>query len=173
MIPPSYQRTFCRVAIPAVMGGTMRSAHLIVFTTFECFYSIIRPHKAASFNTVKRAKVTIALIFILGFLFNMPYVFIGDNTGTFCIVNNDVARSLPGQIFYWLHFTVSFAMPFVFLISMNTVIIHTLQKRSQWVTSQGHGQGQSQGQSTKNTERQIYIILLLVTFGFLILTTPA
>ena len=151
----------------------MWSSHLIVFVTFERFYSIIRPHKAASFNTVKRANITIACIYVFGFLFNMPYVFIGDNTGTFCIVNNDVARSLPGQIFYWLHFTVSFAMPFVFLISMNTVIIHTLRKRSQWVTSQGHGQGQSQDQGTKNTERQIYVILLLVTFGFLILTTPA
>ena len=169
VIPPSYQRTFFRVAIPSVMGGTMWSAHLIVFTTFERFYSIIRPHMAASFNTVKRAKITIVSIIVLGILFNMPYAFIGDNTGTFCIVNNDVARSLPGQIFYWLHFTVSFALPFVFLISMNTVIIHTLRKRSQWVTSQG----QSQGQSTKNTERQIYIILLLVTFGFLTLTTPA
>ena len=128
VIPSSYQRTFCRVAIPAVMGGTMWSAHLIVFMTFERFYSIIRPHKAASFNTVKRAKITIACIYVFGFLFNMPYVFIGNNTGTFCIVNNDVARSLPGQIFYWLHFTVSFAMLFVFLISMNTVIIHTLRK---------------------------------------------
>ena len=147
----------------------MWSAHLIVFTTFERFYSIIRPHKAVSFNTVKRAKITIMFIFVLGFLFNIPYAFIGDNTGTFCIVKNDIARSLPGQIFYWLHFTVSFGMPFAFLITMNTVIIHTLRKRSEWVTSQG----QSKGQGTKNTERQIYIILLLVAFGFLILTTPA
>ena len=169
VIPPSHQRTFCRVVIPAVMGGTMCSAHLIVFTTFERFYSIIQPHKAASFNTVKRAKITITFIFVFEILFNIPYAFIGDNTGTFCIVNNDIARSLPGQFFYWLHFTVSFAMPFVFLITMNTVIIHTLRKRSEWVTSQGR----SQGQGTKSTERQIYIILLLVTFGFLILTTPA
>ena len=34
------------------------------------------------------------------------------------------------------------------------------------------GQGQSEGESMKNTERQITIMLLLVTFGFLILSTP-
>ena len=33
--------------------------------TFERFYSIIRPHKAASFNTVKRTKITILIIVIV------------------------------------------------------------------------------------------------------------
>ena len=55
---------------------------------------------------------------------------------------------------------------------MNTVIIHTLQRRSQWVTSTSQGQSQNEGQVAKNSHRQIYTTLLLVTFSFLILSTP-
>ena len=62
-------------------------------------------------------------------------------------------------------------------MGMDTVIIHTLRKRSQWTIArpQGHGQshGQSQGQNKKSPERQIAIYLLLVTFTFLIFTTPS
>ena len=35
------------------------------------------------------------------------------------------------------------------------------------------GQGEGQGQTIKGLDNQVYVILLLVTFGFLILTTPA
>ena len=62
---------------------------------------------------------------------------------------------------------------------MNGVIIHTLRNRmrpakGKEVTAGGQGQDEGQGQNSKikSSEMQIYIILLLVTFGFLILTTP-
>ena len=64
---------------------------------------------------------------------------------------------------------------------MNCFIINTLRNRSNLldnanVNSKGQTQGQLQGQapssSVKTSEIQIYIILLLVTFSFLILTTP-
>ena len=73
---------------------------------------------------------------------------------------------------------ISFFLPFVLLLIMNSVIIHTLRKRSKLTRSdtvhQGHGQGQNDGESpkSKTSETQIYVILLLITFGFLILTTP-
>ena len=63
---------------------------------------------------------------------------------------------------------------------MNSVIIHTLRKRSSKMTSESSNvekgsQDKAKNQSSRiqSTERQIYITLLLVTFGFLILTTPA
>ena len=59
---------------------------------------------------------------------------------------------------------------------MNAFIIRTLKYRSNKQVSklvrQGQGQGRGQSTSLKSTEKQIYVTLLLVTFGFLILTTP-
>ena len=55
---------------------------------------------------------------------------------------------------------------------MNSVIIHILRSRPMiGITCQG--QGQNEGQQLKSSEKHIYVILLLVTFGFLILSTPS
>ena len=71
------------------------------------------------------------------------------------------------------------------LLIMNSFIIHAIRKRPNLgqgrsgdrsqIKHQGHGQseGQRQPAKIKNSELQILIILLLVTFGFLMLTTPA
>ena len=71
-----------------------------------------------------------------------------------------------------LSLIVNFVFPFISLLIMNSVIIHTLRTRSLIVFN---GQGQNEGQSSKlkNSEKQIYITLLSVTFGFLILSTPS
>ena len=64
---------------------------------------------------------------------------------------------------------------------MNSFIIRTLYKRSKSNLTEsvirrneGHNQGQSEGHTNpmKTAEQQIYTMLLLVTFGYLILTTP-
>ena len=60
---------------------------------------------------------------------------------------------------------------------MNSAIIHTLHQRS---IGQGQIQGQVLGQAKtefqntkiKQSEEQIYVMLLFATFAFLILTTP-
>ena len=150
--------------------------------TFDRFYSIIRPHKAASFNTVKRARVTIISIILLAFLYNIPHLFVSSVKGKQCLPYGAAINKSYGQFYYWLSFILSYALPFVLLLTMNSIIIHILLTRSilqvkQEVQSVSQSQGQSQGQSqtskAKNTDRQIFAILFLVTFGFLILTTPA
>ena len=146
--------------------------------TFDRFYSIIRPHKAASFNTVKRAKITIFFIIIFSIVFHIPHLFITSNQGRTCVFYATGLDSAANQFYYWSSFIIHFALPFVLLLIMNSVIIYTVARRSQLAVRQSsgmdrQGQGQGQGQNKeKHVEMQIYVILLLVTFSFLILTTP-
>ena len=172
IIPLEYVGLFCAVNSGLVLSGTTCSAYLITFMTFERFYSIIQPHKAASFNTVKRAKITILCVIMFAVTFKSPYFFVAGNNGRYCILKKHIAQSVAGKIFFWVNFSVSFGIPFVLLIIMNAFIIRTLQKRSHWIYSHSDHQGQIQGQRFKHTDRQIYMTLVLVTFGFLILTTP-
>ena len=66
---------------------------------------------------------------------------------------------------------------FILLLVMNSAIIYTLHKRSM---DQGQLQGRTQGQDKNDVqktrmklyERQVYVMLLFVTFSFLILTMP-
>ena len=64
---------------------------------------------------------------------------------------------------------------------MNSVIIHTLHRRSKFVEKSSEGQGEIQGHDRKegkmskmnSSEIQIIIMLLLITFGYLILMIPS
>ena len=75
------------------------------------------------------------------------------------------------QLYYWMSLSLQFLLPFVLLLIMNSFIIRTLQKRLIKKISLKADKDDTQNKS-KNPERQVYIILLLVTFSFLILTTP-
>ena len=164
----------CKLSITAMNITTMCSTLFILSMTFERSYSIVRPHKAASFNKVKRAKHTIICCVIFSFLFNLPHLFLSRDDYPRCIPYSSIFRHF--ETYFWLSFVFNFILPFIFLLTMNIIIIHTLRKRSRKIFRhfEGHGKGQKKGQisKVKNMEKQIYITLLLVTCGFLVLTTP-
>ena len=186
---PQDQVWFCTFTITIMLMSSMCSMLFILNMTFERVYGILRPHKAASFNTVKRAKITIICVVIFSILYNSPHIFLSSSVARQCVPYGQAMKVVYGQFYYWLSFILQFALPFVLLLSMNCIIIHTLRTRVKFNVTisdtktdcetkgqrKGQSQGHDKGQSSKmqNTERQIYIMLLLVTFGFLILLTPA
>ena len=161
----------------AIMCSTLFTMSM----TFERFYSIIRPHKAASFNTFKRARINIIIIIIFCISYNIPHLYITIFKGRVCVPYAKGKQLVYGQMYYWISFVINFAFPFLSLLVMNSVIIHTLRNRSRFGLridqGQGQGQGQGKGQGQdgklKNSEKQIYLTLLLITFGFLVLSTPS
>ena len=155
--------------------------------TFDRCYSILRPHKAASFNTVKRAKVTITCIVTFCFCFAIPHLFTTLQEDGRCSPIGKIANQLHGQVYSWLISLLNFFLPLVLLLLMNSVIIYTLKRRSLFheVTSQGQGQIESKGQGqieskgqghslkSRHGDTQITVTLLLVTFTFLLLMMPS
>ena len=121
---------------------------------------------AASFNTVKRAKITIICIVVFSTLFNFPYLFAMTHQGRQCM--NDRRGSVK-SFYHWLCYVAQFVVPFFCLLTMNSFIIHTLRRRSRQQLGVG-----VQGQSSrmKSSEKQIYAILLLVAFSFVVFITP-
>ena len=175
------QLWFCTAIVTILFTSSMCSTFFILSMTFERCYSIIRPHKAASFNTVRRAKITIICIIIFSIVYNLPSWFVTaqDGQSRNCVPYGYAMNSLHGQVYYWTCNILNFILPFIHLLIMNTVIINTLSKRSKQITSTtGHGQSQGQGQmddhsqKSKNSETQISVTLLLVTFSYLILNSP-
>ena len=163
------------------------SIYLIIMMTFERFYSILRPHKAASFNTVKRAKITILCIILINFVYSLPHLFITSVSGRTCVFYLKGMKYISVKIYFFVNQAVGFGIPFISLLVMNCVIIYNLHKRPKFLTkkstSLGEGQdqdqchGQSQGHNqghrkTRHQEKQIITMLLVVTFAFLILMIP-
>ena len=172
-MPPN-KLWFCRWFHLALYFGCMCGCHLLVAMTFERFYSIIRPHKAASFNTVEKARKIVACIFVFGFSYSIPYLGIASNDGKLCIPNAIAADKIVGQVYNWLTETILFIFPFLSLLIMNSVIIHTLRKRSKLplLGLRDHSQNEAQILKSKNPEKQIINMLLLVTFAYLSLNIP-
>ena len=165
----------CGLDNSILFAASMCSSMFIVSMTFERFYSIIRPHKAASFNTVKRAKITIFCIVIFSTLYNVPHTPITLRVDNLCVPYGNALQYVSGQIYYYLSLVVSFFLPFILLLVMNCFIINTLHGRSGIIMARLGSQGdksKSQGQKMKGSERQIFITLLFVTFSFLILNIP-
>ena len=175
------QLWFCRAICTILFTSSMCSTLFILSMTFERFYSIIKPHKAASFNTVKKAKIIIGYIMTFSIGYNFPLWFLSSQVGESrnCNAYTFAMNSIPGQIYYWSANVLNFILPFLLLLIMNTVIISTLRNRSKFF-SNSTGQGQIQGQDQieqqiqkfKTAEIQIFVMLLLVTFSYLILNSP-
>ena len=169
-IPPS-QYWYCTLAITILFAAFLCSMLLIVSMTFDRFYSIIKPHKAASLNTIKRTKITIICIISFSIMYSIPHLFVSSHNGWQCMPYGNALKKPYGQFYYWLSFTINFVVPFVSLLVMNSVIINTLRKRSRFIdtnsTEEGQGKDKGQGQISGSSEKQVYAILLLVTFGFL------
>ena len=177
-MPPS-QFWYCSLSTTVLWVANLCSTLFILNMTFERFYSIIRPHKAASFNTVKRAKFSIVCSVIFSVSYNIPHLYITFSEGRRCGPFGRAMKTSIGQFYYWFSLFLNFALPFILLLIMNCFIIHTIRQRPKNInrrsqsTIQGQGRSEGQASKIKSSEMQIFIILLLVTFGFLFLTTPA
>ena len=173
-LPPS-QLGYCAIHLYFTVSSFISSCYLLIAMTFERFYSIIQPHKASLLNTVKRAKITIASIFVFSFSFAIPYLFVVGTNGRLCIANRFASNNVLGEFYSWSTDILFFIIPFPSLLVMNSVIIYTLRKRSRSNISESIGQIQTDPKTLKlkNSEKQVLTMVLLITFAFLILNMPA
>ena len=171
-VPPG-QEMYCRTYLYVLFTSYLCSTLLVIAMTFDRFYSIIAPHKAASFNTVKRAKITVACITIVSIFYNLPHYFLTSFDNWECIPYKNAKGNLFGEFYYWLSMVVQFVLPFVLLLVMNSIIIHKIRNRFTFPKKSLRDSNAGENPSNKNSELQVFIILLLVTFAFLILSTPA
>ena len=164
-IPPGPVK-YCTVAVFFSFWAILNSTLLVTSMTFDRFYSILRPHKASVVNTVKRASFTIICVSTFSLLFNVPHLFLTSHSGWSCFPYGAASGSVLGDIHYWFSFLVNFILPFISLLMMNSFIIHSLRRRLEFVRNN------ISESRMNNSEKQVFAILLLVTFTFLILTTP-
>ena len=143
------KRGYCCLTMYTYFSSFLCSCYLLIAMTFERFYSIIRPHKAASFNTVKKARITIVCTYLIWYSYGIPFIFICGTNEIFCVPNRFASDNVLGEIYHWLTEILTFVFPFISLLTMNSVIIHTLRKRSNQNILSAKGEGQAKGQNVK------------------------
>ena len=130
------------------------------------------PTRLLNLILLEELRLPFFCIFLFFTILNIPHPFLNDVDGLRCVPWGKTDHWI-GQLHFYLEMTIAFILPFVLLLTMNCVIINTLRNRSN-IRSEIQGQGQSEGQAIKarSSENQITVTLLVVTFSFLLLTTP-
>ena len=153
-------------------GFSMIGSLTIVALTFDKFFAIRFPHKSASFNTPRRAKIVVTIIVIFSVTFNLPQFYVTMLIDGVCM---PYARDdIWNQIFMFVSFVFNAVGIFGALIIMNGFIISAVRGRKKLLQNMGDGDKPSSLKSKhqRSTERQITIMLLLVSFLYLVLIGP-
>ena len=158
-------------ALFALQNGTF----LVVTMTIDKYIAIKWPHKAAIYSTARRAKIIVGSVYISVFIYNIPHFFLSIVIGRQCL--NFGIRGVITSIYSWFSFVLNAVIPFTMLIYMNYVIVRAVRNSRVFFKGSDTGKGRDQGMETrkktmKSTEKQLAIMLLLVTILFLILLCP-
>ena len=150
-------------------GLSMIGSLIIVAMTFAKFFAIRFPHKSASFNTPRRAVIVIVLF---SALFNLPHFYITLLKDGTCIPY--ARQDILTQIFMFVSFIFNAVGIFGALMIMNGFIISAVFDRKKLLRNMGNGEepSTSEAKRQRSTERQITVMLLLVSFLYLILIGP-
>ena len=161
----------CKTAAYLVFFSLQCTTYLILSMTIDKYIAIKWPHKAATYSTPGRAKMTILTIITFVALYNFPQFFI-----TTLIEGNCYAYSAKGiltKVFSWSTFVLNGVIPFTLLIHINYVIVKTVRKSRKMFTVNVRTAGVETRQKTmKGVENQLTTMLLLITTLFLILLLP-
>ena len=156
----------------AGFGLSMIGSLIIVAMTFDKFFAIRFPHKSASFKTLRRAKIVVSIIVLFSIIFNLPQFYVAMLIDGICIPY--ARQDIWNQIFMFISFVFNAVGIFGALIIMNGFIISAVLDRRKLIKRMGDDDkpSSSEAKHQRSTERQITIMLLLVSFLYLILIGP-
>ena len=165
----------CKIYTYVYLGGRTSAIWILVLIVMERFIGINFPHKAASIITHKRAKIAVAMVFILTYLLYLMVPFItstwtlrnmeGEIINYFCIIEGYKLKYFdkgftPYDISWYA------VMPFIIMVLANTSIIYCLIKAKR---------RRSQTASNSNNSTDIggmTAMLLGISFAFLACAIP-
>ena len=181
-------RIECKIYVWLGQAVSFAAVIFIFSMTVDCFLCICFPIKAQDLCVVPRARRVIVITPIITALYTLPYAFTAEQADSItCLAvatNNKLA-----VVYNWLNVFLASIVPFVGLLTMNSFIIQRIRKRSKLsasasrmnedVASNGTAEesvatiGQPRRSATKqDRNNQLTVMLLLVTFTFLLLTLP-
>ena len=164
-----------------------------MFMTFDRFLAIRFPFKATTWCTPRRARITVIVGFIFSLVYSSPFLYTSSLANPRVCVAIKSNELFP-QVYSWVNTCLNSVVPFLSLLIMNAFIISTIKQRRKYFqeSKKERGVEDTKGMSKKkeqeknkvksavekaekqqkNLENQLTVMLLLVTFMFLMLTLP-
>lgn len=180
----------CKTSTYLIYVLTTYSTLLIVFVTLDRLIAVRFPLKAKQYCTSMSAfikSLCLAIVAVVGNVHHIRWSKVHE--GLMCAAYS--YDHVIAVILSWASIVINSLLPFVIILSCNSVIIWTIRKRTSFLlalpsnktslpaagTNQRQEAPSNQGarsacSSQSSTETQLTIMLLLASFVFLILTLP-
>ena len=162
MDPWHFTKWLCKIKTYIVHASGTFGAYEIAFMTLDKFIAIKFPHKTKLLCTAKRAKILSFANFVFVSLYYLPNIYLSnliENT-THCA--RYVKEEWYVTAYTYLSFILNPLLPVISLFAMNFIILRVVLGRKKIRTAK----------ASNNSERQITIMLILVSVTFLVLLLP-
>ena len=157
----------CKCSAFVALFALQNCTYLILAMTIDKYIAIKWPHRAATYSTPGKAKSIAVGLYVSVFIYNIPHFILSLAIGGQCFAY--AVDKLITKVYSWFSFVINVIIPFTLLIHMNFVIVKTVRNSHKMQGSSGVATRQA---AMKSTEKQLTIMMLLVTTLFLILLCP-
>eukprot|EP00794_Sanderia_malayensis_P010844 gene10844-11997_t len=166
----AFSTFFSYIGFPLFYYFVVASIWLIVGVTLNRFTMVIFPVKSRRLCSVTRTCITITSILVFSFVVNIPHFFNyqprADANGTYTHVETEFAKTGGAKHYeFWVHCMFLVLAPWASIALFNGGIIYSLAKQSSKMTQKQT----SAAKKRQKRDRQMTIMLLSVTFSFLVL----
>ena len=154
------------------------SRYQVLAMTVDKYVAIKWPHRAVTYSTPRRVNVIIIGVFICTMIYNVRHIPMSGLVGGKC--RGYVVGGIISVVLTWISFFVNGVIPFSLLIYLNYVIVQTIKNsgkmfgsitRLQKISNTNRGMETRQNKM-RSAEKQLTIMLLLVTMLYLALQIP-
>ncbi|XP_060583761.1 cysteinyl leukotriene receptor 1-like [Ruditapes philippinarum] len=165
----------CKLQLYFTYAALHCSSWLLVAVTTERAVSVVYPHKVRLVSTKKTATIVIALIVIITYGINIVIPVINGHDTYMklqkCAPTTKEYLEFRDDIYHWIDFCLTFALPFIFLLVGNISIIVCLQRSraKQKTMTSAHGRG---GSSTTRDTRSVSVLMIALCVIFFLTMTP-
>lgn len=156
---------YCYIGYPMYFFFIVASIWMVISITYNRFVAVVLPHKTASLNTLKKSYIIIVGTLLFSFLINAPH-FLNvrpvkkNGTNTWKAAKTSYGKSRGSDKYdFWGHCMLLVLIPWVSIFILNFVIICKLNAGKKLL--------KDSVKRKMSKERQTTIILLSVTFSFL------
>ena len=172
-----YHSMECKIIDFLGLFTLQNSTFQVLAMTIDKYIAIRWSHKAATYSTPRRAKMIAVGLSACALCYNGPHLFLSRVIGGQCIAYS--VDKIITRVYSWFSCVINAIVPFTLLIYMNYVIVKIVKNSRKMFTENNTTTGteknkgmEARQKSMKIAEKQLTIMLLLVTTLFLILLCP-
>lgn len=164
----------CKIQLYLTYATIHFSSGLLVAITVERTINVVLPHKVKINCTRRKAGIVILLLFVFTFGINIVTPIIQGlegYRGKTCAPTTKEYMDFRDNIWQWIDFCMAFAIPFIFLLSGNSMIIVYLYKSRDTHRKLSNRRGQSDGKSGGETTA-LFVLMIALCSIFLLTMFP-